>query len=297
MVRMVNLHNLLTQWKKNSHISDSVYGRLNRTDGILPRAYGLPKLHKPNCPLRIIVSSINSPLYNLSLFLHKLIYDNVPKAASRVINSFHLVSKLSTAKIEEHYKLISLDAVSLFTNIPLDLAISGIVKRWDDISGATTIPRDEFITALFLVLNFTFFSFDNNIYKQTFGSPMGSPLSPIIADIVLHDLESRALERIPVPIPFCVRYVDDIALASPPAFVDFIVNIFNSFHRRLQFTVEISNENSLNFLDVTMIISHGYLHFNWYKKHFQEDISISCLTILFVINGELYMDCLIGLFC
>jgi len=28
----------------------------------------------------------------------------------------------------------------------------------------------------------TFFSFNNKIYKQAFGAPMGSPLLPIIAD-------------------------------------------------------------------------------------------------------------------
>jgi len=30
----------------------------------LPRLYGLPKLHKPNCPMRSIVSFISSPTYN-----------------------------------------------------------------------------------------------------------------------------------------------------------------------------------------------------------------------------------------
>jgi len=37
-----------------------------------------------------------------------------------------------------------------------------------------------------------YFIFNKVIYKQTFGMPMGS-LSPIIADIVLQDLEEKAL--------------------------------------------------------------------------------------------------------
>jgi len=43
--------------------------------------------------------------------------------------------------------------------------------------------KDSDSAAISLILNFTFFSFNNKIYKQIFGDPMSSPLSPIIADI------------------------------------------------------------------------------------------------------------------
>ncbi|XP_011687064.1 PREDICTED: uncharacterized protein LOC105449506 [Wasmannia auropunctata] len=46
---------LLARWKKNEFISDHTYKTLLTTDGVIPRAYGLPKIHKPNNPLRIIV--------------------------------------------------------------------------------------------------------------------------------------------------------------------------------------------------------------------------------------------------
>lgn len=44
---------------------------------------------------------------------------------------------------------------------------------------------------------------------------MGSPLSPIIADITLQDLEEQAIVNIGFPLPFYYRYVDDILLAAP----------------------------------------------------------------------------------
>src|SRR5436190_11957656 len=40
----------------------------------------------------------------------------------------------------------------------------------------------------------------------------------------------------------------------------------NAFHSRLQFTIEASVNNTLNFLDVTMIISNNYIIFDWYHK-------------------------------
>ncbi|XP_018361292.1 PREDICTED: uncharacterized protein LOC108760021 [Trachymyrmex cornetzi] len=94
--------------------------------------------------------------------------------------------------------------------------------------------------------------------------PMGSPLSPVIADIVLQDLEKKALDTLGFYIPFYVRYVDDIAMGIPCEKTSEILNIFNSFHPRLQFTMEIGG-SELNFLDIT-IIKNERLEFDWYHK-------------------------------
>lgn len=124
-----NLHNLLVRWKARDYISNSVYKALNCTDGILPRAYGLPKIHKQNSPLRIIVSSRNTPLYGFAKFLHDIIKRSIPKPNSQIFNSLQ-VGKLNGLHMPSDFKLISLD-VSLFTNIPLDMTIDSIVERWD----------------------------------------------------------------------------------------------------------------------------------------------------------------------
>ena len=261
-----DLHDLLTRWKSKNYINQTMYRILNSTCGITPRAYGLPKIHKTGHPLRIIVSSIDSILYSLSSFLHRVIHNNIPIADSNVRNSFDLVNRLRGARLDEHHRLASLDVVSLFTNIPIDLALLGIRKRWAYIKKGTNIPLTEFLIALRLVLNSAYFAFDGIIYRQIFGAPMGSPLSPVIADIVLRDLEEKAIKRIPTKLPLYFRYVDDILLAAPEGFISTITDIFNSFHQRLQFTVELPQENSINFLDVTLKSVNGILEFDWYHK-------------------------------
>jgi len=192
--KMINeLHSLLTRWKKSKYIDDNIYRKLNCTEGSLPRTYGLPKLHKQNCPFRVIVSSKNSPLYALAKFLHEIIYVSIPKAQSYIANSFDLVNKLSELQLDKNYNLISLDIVSLFTNIPLDLSETSILRRWNYVQNNCLIPRDEFMSAIRLVLNSTFFTFDGVYYKQTFGTPMGSPLSPVIA--ITREIRGEYLER------------------------------------------------------------------------------------------------------
>jgi len=80
---------------------------------------------------------------------------------------------------------------------------------------------------------------------------MGSPLSPIIADIIMEDIESQALKALNCRLPIYYRYVDDIMLAVPHNMTTELLQTFNSFHPRLKFTIEIGG-NKLDFLDVTI---------------------------------------------
>ena len=63
----------LLNLKRKGKFEDSEYYRIRSTDGVIPRIYGLVKIHKDNYPLRPIVSMIGSPLYNVSKFLANII--------------------------------------------------------------------------------------------------------------------------------------------------------------------------------------------------------------------------------
>jgi len=45
------------------------------------------------------------------------------------------------------------------------------------------------------MIDSTFFTFYKKYYKQIFGTPMNFPLSSILVDIILHDIEEVALNR------------------------------------------------------------------------------------------------------
>lgn len=54
-----DLRSLLSRWRNRNYISSAKSRSLLISDGVFPLAYGLPKIHKVNCPFRVIVSSIN----------------------------------------------------------------------------------------------------------------------------------------------------------------------------------------------------------------------------------------------
>jgi len=122
---------------------------------------------------------------------------------------------LSEKRVENDDVLISLDVTSLFTNVPLN--------------------------SIKFIFSSTYFTFNNVIYKQTFGTPMGSPLSPVIADIVMRDLENDCLRKLNFELTLYYRYVDDIVLTSPV-------------------------DRSINFLDLRLTITNNIIYIDWFQK-------------------------------
>ena len=82
---------------------------------------------------------------------------------------------------------------------------------------------------------------------------IGNPISPILVDIVMQDLENEALSKLGFSVPFYFRYVDDILIFLPKQHIDHTKNIFNSYSDHLQFTIQKSFENKISFLDLLII--------------------------------------------
>lgn len=260
------MSSLVKSWRDNDLIDDATYKRLNTTNGNLPRCYGLPKIHKTNFPLRIIVSSLGSPVYNVARYLHDILERSVKKPTSHIKDGWTFANNIKNHAISNNELLISLDVTSLFTNIPKDLVLKSIERRWTDISDNTTFNLSQFLYAVEVVLESTSFCFDGQFYEQIFGTPMGSPLSPILADLVMDDLETYCRNLLQFEISVYYRYVDDIFAIVPRTEIDTILTIFNSFHYRLQFTHEIEVNNMINFLNTTVIRNGEKLMTNWYQK-------------------------------
>ena len=103
---------------------------------------------------------------------------------------------------------------------------------------------------------------------------MGSPLSPVIANIFMEHFESRALETAPLKPRCWKRFVDDTFVVWPhpkDTLVSFL-NHLNSHSPHIQFTMEIEQNNALPFLDV--LVTHndnGSLSHQVYMKKTHTD--------------------------
>jgi predicted GIY-YIG superfamily endonuclease len=233
-----------------------------------PKIYGLPKIHKINVPLRPIVSCIQSPFYKLSKYLSNCLSNITGKNEYYIKDSFSFKHFVDTLVIPPNYKLLSLDVVSLYTNIPNALVQNILTKKWDLIKEHTTMSKTNFIEAVSLTLSNNYFQYETSFYQQIDGCAMGSPISSTIAQLVMEHLEESVIEGLNFDILFFKRYVDDCLMAVPENETNNILDKFNSFHRKLQFTIEIENNNTINFLDMTLTRNHktNRIITQWYTK-------------------------------
>ena len=60
--------------------------------------------------------------------------------------------------------------------------------------------------------------------------------------------------------------MDDTIICVKKEHIDHVINTFNSYHNSLQFTHELENNNSINFLNLTIIKKSKSIITNWFQK-------------------------------
>ena len=156
----------------------------------LARIYGSVILHKPNNPLRPIVSMLGHPVYNLSNFLCKFL-DTLIDKTYIVKNSLDFVSQLTEIKIGDYELQVSFDVDSLFTKIPIELAKTIIVDKITptlDPFNDNQLTIEDFKTTLDLVCSSIVFIYEGQCYIRIDGFPVGLPPSGKIGDIVVNHI-------------------------------------------------------------------------------------------------------------
>jgi len=258
---------LIKKLLTNKKLTETEAKKLTIHNAVTPKIYGLPKLHKPNIPLRPITSSVQSPFYNLSKYLSNCLSKITGKNDFYIRDSFTFKKFLDTIQIPLNYKLVSLDVVSLYTNIPNNLISKILKEKWNKIKEHTTLNLQEFTECMNLVLNNNYFQFKDNFFQQIDGCAMGLPISSTIAQVVMEYLEESVMEKLNFNILFFKRYVDDCLAAVPEDKINLLLQAFNNFHVKLQFTTEIENNNNINFLDLTIYREkNNNLKTKWYTK-------------------------------
>lgn len=239
----------------------------------IAKMYGLIKIHKHGYPVRPITAACSAPGFKLAKALTHILDTIFPENGFHIKNSASFVLQLSKIQIADSDTMMSFDVISMFTNIPIDHMIELIKKRETLIMSKYKIPFQLFKEILeFLLCECAIFSWNSKIYRQNDSLAMGSPLSPILAKILMTNIIDFILPLIPSAPKFLALYVDDSFWIADSAQIDFILAKLNSYHHRIQFTVEKESNGQINFLDTTIIKYKEDDHFKlltrWYKKSF-----------------------------
>ena len=199
------LISLLKDIKQTGGLSTNKYKTVIPHQCSPPKFYGLPKIHKTGTPLRPIVSSEGSITYGVAKELAYIIKPLVGQSPHHLKNTQHFIQQLQGKRLEPGEVITSFDVKDLFTSVPVHPAIQIVKQR---LQQDNTLPQRTSmsipqITSLpeFCLTN-TFFLFQGKYYEQVQGAAIGSPISPLIANIFMEEFEVKALSSIPMPLPF-----------------------------------------------------------------------------------------------
>ena len=91
------------------------------------------------------------------------------------------------------------------------------------------------------------------LYEQVEGAAMGSPLSPIVANLYMEDFEMRALNTAPQPPLMWKRFADDTCVIIKATQQQSFLNHINSIDKNIQFTSEEPRpDGAIPFLDILL---------------------------------------------
>ena len=183
--------------------------------------------------LRPIVSFVNSPTYELSKYLRIGWIQQKQFKLRTMRNWFHLMQ-------------------CLFTSIPTDVAVQVARERLmgdNRLSEHTLLSPDDICELLSFCLSLTQFQFGERYYEQIHGTAMGSPVSVVVANLVMEDLGNKALQYSDLKRKIYKRFVDNTIAALKTAMIDDFHEHLNGQNSHIQFTIECYNPNGLAYLD------------------------------------------------
>ncbi|XP_072033096.1 uncharacterized protein [Amphiura filiformis] len=255
----------LSKLKKEGKITETKYKQLYPTAENVPRLYCTPIIHKPNTPLRPIVDYTATIGYSTSRWLADILGGLVGNTQHHVKNSQQLAEDLAKVVIEEEDILNSHDVVSLFTNTPIDQVLEIVRNRLENENLLRVYNKDtgfkitseDVVHLLEFILTTTYFTFKGKIYRQLFGTAMGSPVSPIAANIFMEALEQQAIATAPLDCrpKLWLRYVDDILEVIQRDSVQQLTDHINQVDKSgsIKFTFEQDSQGQIPFLDTLIV--------------------------------------------
>ena len=243
--------------------------------------YGNAKIHKDsnNPPLRPIISQIGTPTYEIAKKLNDIISPYLP--AKYMIQSTHEFIEI-TKTINSNGYLASLDVESLFTNVPVSDTINIIIDHMynNPTNAPPDIPKVIMENLLKICTTQTpFRDLDGNIYQQTDGVSMGSPLGPLFANFYMCFIENNIIPTLNNSPIIYTRYVDDILLMIPN--INTLREIKEKFESLsvLKFTYEIEEKKTIAFLDVKVARKNEALETSVYTKSTNSGECMNYLSI------------------
>ena len=264
--------------------------------------YSLLKVHKPNIPLRPIVSACDNPTDQLSNHVTHFIEPFVEIFPSSIGDSKHFLQLLeSLLPLHENAILVTDDVTSLHTNIPHEEGIESVLlymKLNANILSPGSPSPHTIGVLLETILKNNNLSFMDRHFLQLVGTAMGTKVAPPYANLFMGHHEETIREAFIWAIPFWKRFIDDIFLIFIGTTKQLLSmkDFMNHLHPTIKFISEHSTQE-ISFLDMKICIgADRKLSTTLYRKptdcapllHFHSNHSLKCKESIVFLQALRY---------
>ena len=251
------LVNLLKKTKAEGGINDQLYKKMYPTEAVAPTCYGLPKIHKRDIPLRPFLSTRGSISYEVAKELSRILQPLVGSSPHHIKNTGDFVQQLKGITLQASEDIVSYDVSACFTSVPIDTAINIIRRKLEldqELHIRTSMSVEQIISLLEFCLKTTYFQFQGRFFEQLQGAAMGSPISPIVANLYMEDFENKAINTAECPPRVWKRFVDGTFVVIEATKKQGFLEHINSVDPHIHFTTEDARtDESIPFLDTNVM--------------------------------------------
>ena len=179
------------------------------------------------------------------------------RSPHHIKNTGDFIEHIKDVTLQANDTITSYDVSALFTSVPIEAAINIIQRRLEvdqELHSRTTMKVEYIISPLEFCLKTTYFQFQGSFYEQISTAAMGSPISPIVANLFMEDFEVKAINIAQNPPKMWKRYVDDSCIILDSTRKEEFFQHINSIDPNIQFTSEDPKpEWSIPFLDTLVM--------------------------------------------
>lgn len=236
----------------------------------MPKFHCIAKVHKTPIVGRPIAGAVNWITTSVSELLSYELRYFTRRMPWVLKDSRQLVQQLENCPIQDNEILVSFDVVALYPSMDQQNTIEAI-RNLPYPEDYPADKREWLVEATAFVLETSFVTFQDKIFKQTQGMPMGTNAAVELANIyVAHTIDTHWVVQKWIEngrVRHWKRYIDDIfciirgSIKSARQFL----HMLNQLTENLQFTV-VAHPNTLAILDLEMYRHNNCIKFRVFQK-------------------------------
>jgi hypothetical protein len=232
------------------------------------RFYITAKVHKKPIKGRPIVPSMTWMTFHLSQWLANQLNPLLASTEWVLKDSYDLLASLKQLNdLPDTIRVATADVDALYPSMDINTGLKLIKDFIEELDWENPQKREFLLKAMEFVLTKGYITFQDQIYQQTNGAAMGSPMIPPYANIFMYQLEKHAVHKFTNLglLLLYKRFIDDVFILTKDSNITELQTELNTLNPSIKLTWSPSAKHC-NFLDIIVSIKNNKIHTSVYQK-------------------------------